>query len=450
MSTRKLLMVMRVALESLTGHKLRSFLTMLGVVIGVGAVIALVAVGQGAQAQVVSQFQSLGSNMLTVQAGSEAQFGRGGLRQTIRALNATDVDAIKGLATTVALVSPEYSANNATVTYQGKTTSISVTGVTAEYAPVRNWSVSMGRFITAEDDSNVAMVAILGQKTVETLFGSATANPIGETIRINRQSYEVIGVLKAKGQSGASNQDNVVMIPLRTAQLKLGGAGTTTLRTIALQVRSAGEMDLAQAQVTAILRSLHGIQTGGSDDFTVRNQSDIVETVTADHQHVHDAAGQHRGHLAPGGRHRDHEHHAGERDRADAGDRGAQGRGGQARRHPGAVPRRGHRPQRAGRDHRRGRGCGQRPVDIALAGHQQGSGNAPERDHGAGGVVGHRHLLWLLPSQPGCRSEPDRRLAIRVGQRGIRADQVAGGADDAAAGSRPRGPAFQNVEESRP
>ena len=105
MSMRKLLMVIRVALESLTGHKLRSFLTMLGVVIGVGAVIALVAVGQGAQAQVVSQFQSLGANMLTVTAGSDSQFSRGGLRQTIRALNATDVDAIKGLATSVAVVS---------------------------------------------------------------------------------------------------------------------------------------------------------------------------------------------------------------------------------------------------------------------------------------------------------------------------------------------------------
>jgi putative ABC transport system permease protein len=279
MSTRKLLMVIRVSLESLTGHKLRSFLTMLGVVIGVGAVIALVAVGQGAQAQVVSQFASLGSNMLTVQSGSEAQFSRGGLRQRVRALDSSDVDAIKGLATSVALVSPEYASNNATVTYQGKTTATGITGVTAEYAPVRSWAVSLGRFVTADDDANMASVAVLGQKTVETLFGSATANPIGETIRINRQSYEVIGVLKAKGQSGPNNQDAVVMIPLKTAQLKLGGAGTTSLRTIALQVRSAGEMDLAQAQVTAILRSLHGIQSGANDDFTVRNQSDIVATV---------------------------------------------------------------------------------------------------------------------------------------------------------------------------
>jgi len=272
-------MVMGVALQSLTGHKMRSILTMLGIVIGVGAVIALVAVGQGAQAQVLSQFQSLGSNLLTVTAGTNFGFSRSGLVQSTRQLTNADVEAIKGLATAVALVAPEYSANNTTVTYQGKTTTTSVTGVTAEYTTVRNWAVSSGRFISAEDDTNMAMVAILGQKTLETLFGSTEVNPIGEVVRINRQNYEVIGVLKSKGQSGPENQDNVVLIPLRTAQLKLGGAGTTTVRSISLQVRSAEEMDLAQAQVTAILRALHGLQSSAQNDFTVRNQTDMVESV---------------------------------------------------------------------------------------------------------------------------------------------------------------------------
>ncbi len=276
---RKLLMVMRVAVQSLTVHKLRSALTMLGIVIGVGAVIALVAVGQGAQAQVVSQFQSLGANLLTVSAGTNFGFSRSGLRQSVRQLTMTDVEAIRGLATSVSLVAPEYNANNTTVTYMGKTTSTGVTGVTAEYSVARNWAVASGRFITAEDDANLAMVAILGQKTLENLFGSTQVNPIGEVVRINRQNYEVIGVLKAKGQSGPNNQDDVVLIPLRTAQLKLGGAGTTTVRSISLQVRSADQMNLAQAQVTAILRALHGLQTGASDDFTVRNQTDILNTV---------------------------------------------------------------------------------------------------------------------------------------------------------------------------
>lgn len=275
---RKLLMVIQVSLTALTAHKLRSILTMLGVVIGVGAVIALVAVGEGAQAQVVNQFQQLGSNLLSVSAGANFGFSRGGLRQNIRQLTNNDVDAIRALATTVRLVAPEYS-NQATVVYGGKTTNVSVSGVTADYATVRNWTVQSGRFIAAQDDTDLGMVVVLGQTVVENLFGSTLVNPIGETVRINRQNYQVVGVLKSKGQGGFDNQDDVVFMPLRTAQLKLGGAGTTTVRSINLQVKTAAEMDLAQAQVTAILRTLHGIQAGAQDDFMVQNQADLLNTV---------------------------------------------------------------------------------------------------------------------------------------------------------------------------
>ena len=258
---------------------MRSFLMMLGGVIGIAAVIALVAVGQGAQAQVVSQFQALGSNLLVVTAQQSFGFSRTGLRQSTRQLTMADTEAIKALASAVSLVAPEYSTN-ATVTYQGKTTSTSVSGVTVEYATVRNTTVSEGRFITAEDNDNMAMVVILGPTVVENLFGSSTANAVGETVRINRQNYEVIGILKSKGQSGPQNQDNVILMPLRTAQLKLGGAGTTTLRSISLQVRSAADMDFAQAQITAILRTLHGLSAGASNDFRVQNQADILSSVT--------------------------------------------------------------------------------------------------------------------------------------------------------------------------
>jgi len=273
-------MVMRVALSALTVHKLRSFLTMLGVVIGVGAVISLVAVGQGAQAQVVNQFQSLGANLLTVSSAQNYGFSRQGLQQQTRSLTNADVDAITALATTIKYIAPEYSSNNATVTYAGKTTNTSISGVTPEYAPVRNWTLSGGRFISAEDNANLATVVVLGQQVVKDLFGSATANPVGEVVRINRQNYEVIGVLNAKGQNGPSNQDAVAFMPLRTAQLKLGGAGTNTLRTISLQVRSADEMDLAQAQVRAILRALHGLQASAADDFQIQNQADILSSVS--------------------------------------------------------------------------------------------------------------------------------------------------------------------------
>ncbi|MFN2183451.1 MAG: ABC transporter permease [Anaerolineae bacterium] len=276
---RKLLMVLRVALGALTRNKVRSFLTMLGVVIGVGAVIALVAAGEGARAQVVSQFESLGSNLLTVSPFTSFGFSRSGLQTSSTELTMDDVEAIEALATSVALVAPSYSGNG-TMTYAGETTSASITGVTAEYAAVNNWQLTLGRFVTAADNDNLAMVVVLGPSMVEDLFGSQTVNPVGETIRINRQNYQVVGVLESKGSTGPMNQDNAVMMPLRTAQLKLGGAGTSEVSSISLQVRSADEMDLAQAQVTAILRARHGLESGANNDFRVQNQSDIVSSVT--------------------------------------------------------------------------------------------------------------------------------------------------------------------------
>ena len=275
---RKLEMTLRVAIAALVSHKLRSFLTMLGIIIGVAAVIALVAVGQGAQAQVVSQFQSLGSNLLVVSSVQNFGFSRQGARTTTRQLNNADMEAIRGLATTVAAIAPEYDSS-ATVVYNGKTTSASVTGVTPEYATVRNWGVSLGSFITKDNNDNIDLVVVLGQTVVENIFGSTSVNPVGDVVRINRQNYTVIGVLKAKGSGSSSNQDNVVFMPLRTAQLKLGGAGTTTLRSINLQIRSADDMDLAQAQVTAILRTLHGLAASASNDFMVQNQADILSSI---------------------------------------------------------------------------------------------------------------------------------------------------------------------------
>ncbi len=276
---RKFYMVVRVAMKAVLVHKMRSFLTMLGVVIGVGAVIALVAVGEGTQAQVVSQFEALGSNLLTVSPGTSFGFSRGGLQTNSKPLVTADVEAIQALASAVAKVAPQYNAN-ATVTYGANTTNISINGVTSVYADVRAWTVTNGRFISDADDANLSTVVVLGQTAVEDLFGSAQANPVGQIVRINRQNYTVIGVLASKGQSGFNNQDNVIFMPLHTTQLKLGGAGTTTVNQISLQVRSAEEMDLAQAQVTAIMRSRHGLTGTAADDFTVQNQADIVSTVS--------------------------------------------------------------------------------------------------------------------------------------------------------------------------
>ena len=253
---KKLVMVLRVAINSLTVHVMRTVLTMLGIMIGVAAVISLVAVGKGAQAQVLSQFQALGSNLVTVSAMQNFGFSQSGLQTSSPDLTMADVKAIQALASSVSMVAPVYSST-ATVTHGGNTSSTSISGVTEAYSTVRNAPVTLGRFISTADNDKTAMVAVLGTTVVEDLFGSASVNPVGQTIRINRQNYEVIGVLESKGTNGPQNQDDVIMVPLHTAQLKLGGAGTTTVKTINLQVRSADEMDLAQAQVTAIMRSRH-------------------------------------------------------------------------------------------------------------------------------------------------------------------------------------------------
>jgi putative ABC transport system permease protein len=284
---KKLAMVLRVALNSLTVHVMRTVLTMLGIVIGVAAVISLVAVGKGAQAQVLSQFQALGSNLVTVSAMQNFGFSQSGLQTSSPNLTMADVKAIQALASSVSLVAPVYSST-ATVTHGVNTSSTSINGVTEAYSTVRNAPVTLGRFISTADNDKTAMVAVLGTTVVEDLFGgtsssegSASVNPVGQTIRINRQNYDVIGVLESKGTNGPQNQDDVIMVPLHTAQLKLGGAGTTTVKTINLQVRSADEMDLAQAQVTAIMRSRHKLAAGADNDFLVRNQADILSSVTS-------------------------------------------------------------------------------------------------------------------------------------------------------------------------
>jgi len=268
---------LRLALQSLLANKLRSGLTMLGIIIGVGAVIALVAAGAGAQAQVRERFESLGSNLLVIQPRGGSFRGVTQAASSAQSLTNDDVAAILALARNVAAVAPQYSAQ-ATVAYGNKNTQTSVLGVTAAYLTVANWRVQRGRFISELDDTSQAKVAVLGSSVAEDLFGKLV-DPLGKTIKINRQNYQVVGVLASKGVSGAENQDDQVFIPLSTAQVKFGGAGNTTLRAINVQVVSADKMDLAQAELRAILRARHGLIGNQSDDFTVRNQTQIVEMV---------------------------------------------------------------------------------------------------------------------------------------------------------------------------
>jgi putative ABC transport system permease protein len=268
----------RIALRSMAANKLRSGLTMLGIIIGVGAVIALVAAGAGAQAQVTERFQSLGSNLLVISPGRF--FVRGVATGTARpkALTNDDVNAISRLATTVAAIAPDYSTR-AQVVYGSKNTQTTVLGVTPEYLMVRNWNVSRGRFINELDTRTQAKVVALGATVVDDLFGGSLVDPLGKTVKINRQNYQIVGIMASKGTGGFENQDDQVLIPLTTAQIKFGGAGNRSLNSINVQVVSQDKMDLAQAELRAIMRASHGLTGSQSDDFMIQNQTQIVEMV---------------------------------------------------------------------------------------------------------------------------------------------------------------------------
>jgi len=268
----------RIALRSMAANKLRAGLTMLGIIIGVGAVIALVAAGAGAQAQVTERFQSLGSNLLVISPGRFVFRGVSMSAARPKALTSDDADAISRLATTVAAIAPDYSTR-AQVVYGSKNTQTTVLGVTPEYLTVRNWKVSRGRFINDLDVRTQAKVVVLGATVVEDLFGGSSVDPLGKTVKINRQNYQIVGIMARKGAGGFDNQDNQVFLPLTTAQIKFGGAGNRSLNSINVQVVSQDKMDLAQAELRVIMRASHGLTGSQADDFTIQNQTQIVEMV---------------------------------------------------------------------------------------------------------------------------------------------------------------------------
>jgi len=269
----------QVALRSLLANKLRSVLTMLGIIIGVAAVIALVAAGAGAQAQVTEQFESLGSNMLVISPGAVSFRGISMGEGSAESLTNDDVEAIAHLASAISAIAPEYSVWGQQVVYGNKNTQTTVLGVTPEYPTVRNWQVDRGRFIESLDITSQAKVAVLGATVAEELFGQTLVDPLGKTVKIKRQNYQIVGLMAAKGVGGFQNLDDQVFIPLSTGQLKFGGAGNTSLGAINVQVASPEKMEWAQAELTAILRASHGLAQGQSDDFTVQDQTQIVETM---------------------------------------------------------------------------------------------------------------------------------------------------------------------------
>lgn len=264
---------------ALLSNKARSGLTILGIVIGIGSVIAMISVGQGSSASIQSSIQSIGSNLLLVMpsfqrgVGTQVSAGRG----SARTLKQEDADAIQKEITLAKAVAPELS-NRYQITAKGKNTNTSVVGTTADYPAVRNVQIDTGSFVSEQNVRSLSKVAVLGPTARDDLFGE-NSNPVGQTVRINKIDFKVIGVAKTKGGSGFSNQDDMVFVPLSTAQRFL--VGSDYLSTVSIEVVDQKSMTVAQEQVTSLLLSLHGISNPELADFSIMNQADIVASASS-------------------------------------------------------------------------------------------------------------------------------------------------------------------------
>jgi putative ABC transport system permease protein len=269
----------RIALRALRVNKLRSVLTMLGIIIGVGAVIAMVGVGAGAQARVAEQIQSLGSNVIIVLSGSTTA---GGIRwgQGSR-LTITEEDAVAiGRELPSVQAAAGSMRGSVQVVFGNLNWATGLQGVMPDYFEVREWDLVDGRFFTPDDMAGATKVVLLGQTTAQNLFGDA--DPLGHIVRIKKVPFTVIGVLERKGQnSWGQDQDDVVMVPLSTAKKRVLGVSLANARSvgaISIKVRAGEDMAEAERQIRELLRQRHRLQPYQDDDFWIRNLSEILQT----------------------------------------------------------------------------------------------------------------------------------------------------------------------------
>ncbi len=264
---------------SLSANKVRSFLTVLGIVIGIGSVIAMMAIGQGAKNNIQNSIASAGSNLVLVTpgaargVGTQVSAGRG----SAQTLTQADADAIAASISSIKATAPELSRRYQ-VTSRGKNTNTQVIGTVTDYTEVRKVDVSDGNFISAQNLRSGDKVAVIGPTTRDDLFG-VDANAIGQEIRINNIQFKIIGVTVAKGGSGFSNPDSNIYVPISTAQRYL--SGDTYVSTVSIEATDQSVMTLVQQDVTTLLLSRHKISDPTLADFTVMNQADIVATASS-------------------------------------------------------------------------------------------------------------------------------------------------------------------------
>jgi len=269
--------VFRMALKSIFKNKMRTALTMLGIVIGVGAVIVMVAIGNGAQAQIKNQISGLGTNLIVITAGSVNTGGASQGAQSFNRLTVDDVDAIHREATLLAGVSPVIVTRTQIVGGTGNWRA-EVDGVSPDFFSIRDWATTSGDLFTDEDVRTKRTVVLLGATVAKNLWPDS--DPVGQEIRLGKTPFTVAGVLAPKGQTASgSDQDDVVIVPYTTAQTRLNGF--SFLGQILASASSPATLVPAQEELNGIMRAAHGIPPGGTDDFTVRDQTAIAKAATS-------------------------------------------------------------------------------------------------------------------------------------------------------------------------
>ncbi len=266
-----------IALRALRRNKLRSSLTALGIIIGVAAVVAMVAVGNGAQARITKQVAALGENLLTVFAGSKSSGGVNSGLGSASTITLADTEAIAREIADVVAVSAEDSTSAQAIA-NGRNWSTTVAGESPQYLQIRDWKLTAGSMFTDREVRSAAKVAVIGSKTALELFGPI--NPVGQSVRVKNIPFVIIGILASKGAGmGGQNQDDRIIIPYTTAMKRV--TGDRYLRSVNLQIRASDRMEIAQAQITSLLRQRHRLTAGQNDDFNIFNQKDIADTVSS-------------------------------------------------------------------------------------------------------------------------------------------------------------------------
>ena len=267
--------LLKVAFKSLVKNGLRSLLTMLGIVIGVGAVIVMVAVGEGSQARIKGQIANLGTNLIMVRSGTSTMGGVSRGAGSMNTLTLNDVKSLAAEATLLRGVSPEVQAS-AQVIGGGNNWNTKIIGVTPEYMEIRAWEMESGAFFTDREVKTSAKVAVLGKEVADALFPDQDI--VGQQIRIRNTPFKIIGVLKEKGDSMMGSQDDVILAPSTTVLHRL--SGSQYIRMIVASAVAEEQMTAAQEEIAEILRRAHRLRPGAEDDFSLRTQTEITDMAT--------------------------------------------------------------------------------------------------------------------------------------------------------------------------